>query len=294
MTVAIFDDRIVKVVFTFGQNQVTIDSSSDPKNPPFIAASGTKNNDVTQNECTLQVGGLSRQLRNALATNLTMYDPDPGNARKSFELWAGRVSTGMFLRYKGDIVSGTPSQPPDVTMTFRSKTAQFWKYDILAQSYAIAAPMSQIAADIAKSMGLTLQFEANDKNIANYAYNGPAIGQVGKLMQFGNVDAYIDDGKLVCKNKGTALKDAKYVLSPDTGLIGQVELTEYGIRAKCLLTPNVQIGGTLALQSSQNPSLNGDYTIYRTGFQIATRDDPFYDIIEATRYPNKLLGNLPL
>jgi len=74
-------------------------------------------------------------------------------------------------------------------------------------------------------------------------------------------------------------------------MIGQVELTEYGIRVKCLLSPGVKLGGILTLQSVQNPSLNGNYTIYRTGFEIATRDVAFYDIIEATKYPQMFWTN---
>lgn len=280
-----FDDRIVKVVFTIGDQTETLDSSTgDPKKPPLIVASGVKYADATQNECTLMVGGLSRELRNALATNLTPFDYN--QKRKSFQVWAGRASTGMFLRYEGDIISAVPSQPPNITMTIRSKTAQFFKQDVLAQSYAVAqVPMSQIAGDVAKSMGLNLQFEATDRNIQNYSYNGSSAKQVDKLNALGGMDAFVDDGKLICKNKGEALKNISHTLSAASGMIGQPELTEYGVRVKCMLSPNIQIGATLTLDSINNPSLNGDYTIYRTGFEITTRDISFYDVIEATRYP---------
>lgn len=278
-----FDDRIVKLVFTYGDQTATIDTSADPKNPPFIYATGSKFIDVTQNECSVQVGNLSRELRNALATNLTPFDYN--QARKSMQVWAGRVSTGMFLRYQGDIVCAVPSQPPDIVMNIRSRTMQFFKNDLVAQSYAVTAPLSQVAADVAKQLGLNLQFEAADRNIGNYSYTGSAAGQVTRLQQLGAVDAYVDDNTLVCKDKGVALANVSHVLSEDSGMIGQVELTEYGIRVKCLLSPGVTLGGTLTINSVQNPSLNGDYTIYRTGFEIATRDVPFYDVIEATRYP---------
>ena len=278
-----FDDRIVKLVFTYGDQTATIDTSTDPKNPPFIYATGCKFVDVTQNECSVQIGNLSRDLRNALATNLTPFDYN--KPRKSIQVWAGRVSTGMFLRYQGDIVSAVPTQPPDIIMCIRSRTMQFFKNDLVAQSYAQTAPLSQIAADIAKQMGVNLQFEATDRNIGNYAYTGSTAGQIQKLQQLGAVDAYVDDNTLVCKDKGVALANVSHVLSEDSGMIGQVELTEYGVRVKCLLSPGVTLGGTLTLNSVQNPSLNGDYTIYRTGFEIATRDAPFYDVIEATRYP---------
>lgn len=279
-----FDDRIVKIVFTVGDQVDTIDTSlGDPKVAPFIYATGSKYVDVTQNECSLQIGNLSRQLRNTLATNLTPFDYN--QPRKSVEVWAGRVSTGMFLRYSGDICTAVPSQPPDIVMNIRSRTMQFFKNDLVAQSYAATAPLSQIAADIAKQMGLNLQFEASDRNIGNYAYTGSTAGQITKLQQLGAIDAYVDDTTLVCKDKGVALANVSHVLSEDSGMVGQVELTEYGVRVKCMLSPGVKLGSTLSLTSVQNPSLNGDYTIYRTGFEIATRDVPFYDVIEATRYP---------
>lgn len=278
-----FDDRIVKLVFTIGDEEVTIDTSLDPTNPPFIYATGSKFVDVTQNECSVQVANLSRDLRNQLATNLTPFDYN--QKRKSVQVWAGRVSTGMFLRYQGDIVSAVPSQPPDIIMNIRSRTLQFFKMNVVAQSYAVTAPLSQIAKDVASSMGLNLQFEASERNVGNYAYSGSATGQVQRLQKLGAIDAYVDDGTLVCKDKGIALDNAVHTLSQASGMIGQVELTEYGIRVKCLLSPDLKLGGTLTLDSVQNPSLNGDYTIYRTGFEIATRDTPFYDVIEATRYP---------
>lgn len=278
-----FDDRIVKLVFTYGTQTATIDTSDDPKNPPFIVANGSKFVDVTQNECNIQVANLSRDLRNALATNLTPFDYN--QARKSVQVWAGRVSTGLFLRYQGDIVSAVPTQPPDIIMNIRSRTMQFFKNNLVAQSYAITAPLSQIAADISKQLGLNLRFEATDRSIANYAYTGSATGQIQRLQKLGAIDAYVDDGTLVCKDKGVALENTVFELSQAGGMIGQVELTEYGVRVKSLLSPNVKLGGTLRLNSVQNPSLNGDYTIYRTGFEIATRDVAFYDVIEATKYP---------
>lgn len=280
-----FDDRIVKLVFTYGDNQTaTIDTSmGDPKSPPFIVATGSKFVDVTQNECDIQVANLSRDLRNALATNLTPFDYN--QKRKSVQIWAGRISTGLFLRYEGDIVSAVPSQPPDIIMSIRSRTMQFFKNDLVAQSYAVTAPLSQIAADVAKRLGVNLRFEATERNIANYAYTGSSAGQIQRLQKLGAIDAYVDDNTLVCKDKGVALQNTVYELSQAGGMIGQVELTEYGVRVKSLLSPDVKLGGILRLDSVQNPSLNGDYTIYRTGFDIATRDVQFYDVIEATKYP---------
>lgn len=274
---SLFDDRIFELELSYDQTVVTFDGKLN------INATGTKFVDPTQNECTITIDNLKRDTRNQLATHLTPFNYS--DKRKHVKLSAGRVSTGLFLMYEGDIVDCYPSQPPNIVLTIKSKTAQFFKNDVLAQSYAVSTPLSIISKDVAASMSLTHVFQATDRNIANYSYTGPTIKQINKLSDMGQVDAYIDDGNLVVKDRGVSLENISHSLSSETGMIGQPELTEYGVRVRCLLSPSVVLGGELDLISTSNPSLNGKYTIYRTGFQIASRDVPFYTIIEATRYP---------
>lgn len=282
-----FDDRIVSVVLTYGETRLTISDAMCA-----ISAYGMKYADPTQNECTVTIANLRKETRDQLATQLT---PNSYNdQRKSIELYAGRVSTGLSLLYKGDIVLATPSQPPDITLCIVSKTAQFFKYDIVAQSYAQLAPASTIAKGIADSMGLKLQFEAQDKQIANWSYTGPTTKQADRFGAVGNMDAYIDDDTFVVKNKGEPLKNVSFVLSQDSGMVGQPEPTEYGVRVKCLFNPSIRLGGGLNLESALNPAVSGDgYTIVKSGFQIATRDVPFYSMFEATRYPDLYFNPVP-
>ena len=165
--------------------------------------------------------------------------------------------------------------------------------------------MSQIVNGIGKSLGdpvtgqpMPIQFEATDKNIANYSYSGSAAKQIDKISAFGGIDIFEDCGTLIVKDAGRPLKNISHTLSKDTGMIGIPELTEYGVRVKMLLTPSIKLGGQLDLVSEINPSLNGKYTIYQLGFDIASRDTPFYGIASATKYPQLFnaaagLGNLP-
>lgn len=272
-----FDDRLLQVELIYGDQQLTLSQDM------AITVSGSKYVDPIQNECSITIANLMRTTRDQLATHLTPFDYS--QVRKHVRVSAGRVSTGLSVLYVGDIVDCQPSQPPDIILTIKSKTAQFFKNDILAQSYAIVAPLSTITGDIAKSMQLGHQFEATDRNIRNYAYTGSKALQVDNVCRAGSIDAYIDDNKLVVKNKGQSLANMSHVLSAATGMVGIPEMTEYGVRVRCLFTANVQLGGELDLVSESNPSLNGKYTIYRTGFELASRDTAFYTIIEATRYP---------
>lgn len=272
-----FDDRIFQVVLNYGTTQLTLDGGL------YLSASGQKYANALQDECTVVIANLKKETRDQLATQLTPFNYD--QARKSIQLYAGRQSTGLFLLYSGDIVECTPSQPPNIMLTIKSKTAQFYKYDLVAQAQNTTAPLSQIAGGVALSMNLAAHFEATDRTIQNYSYTGSTLKQVDKLGQVGSVDAYVDGSTLVVKDRGAALKNTVLVLSKDTGMVGIPELTEYGIRVRCLLAPSVKLGGAVQLSSVLNPLIDGTYTIYKLGFEIASRDTAFYSIIEATKYP---------
>jgi hypothetical protein len=282
MATPAFDDRIVKVVFTYGETQVTIDTSTgDPKKPASIAANGTMYVNPLQNECNLSIANLSADLRNQLLTQLTPWNFD--QKRKTVALYAGRVSTGMFLLYQGDITECFATQPPDIYLNIKSKTNQFYKYDIIAQAQNITAPLSNIVNNAAAGMGLNARFEATDKQIANYSYTGSRIKEIDHISELGPYDVYTTGSLLVCKDAGVPLKNENHTISAATGMISTPQPTEWGVKVVTMLNPSIIIGGGFTLDSAVNPLLNGDYTIYKYGFQIATTDVPFYSILEGTK-----------
>jgi Baseplate hub gp41 len=284
-----FDNRIFKVELTYGTTKLTLDGGL------WITAQGSKYLDATQNECTIQIANLKKETRDQLATNLTRYNLN--SSRKSVKLYAGRMSTGLFLLYSGDIIECSPSQPPNIVTTIKAKSLQWFKYNILAQAQNASAPMSQLGNAIGTSLGIPVHFEATDRNVSNWSYNGSAAKQIDKLNSLGGIDAFEDNGTLYIKDAGTPLKDVSHVLSMDSGMIGLPEITEYGVRVRMLLTPGIRLGGQLTLKSLMNPSLNGNYSIYQLGFDIASREAPFYAIASCTKFPQLFnaaagLGNL--
>lgn len=281
-----FDDRIFKVVFSWGTDQLTLTAgnASTTNGGIAIVASGVKYANPIQDECNISIANLSKNIRDQLLTQLTNFNYNQD--RKSVQVFAGRVSTGLFLLYAGDITQCYPSQPPDITLNVECRTAQFYKLNILAQANAITSPMSQIAAQIGASMDLTVQFEATDKQIQNYCYTGSALKQVNALGDLGSVDCYIDGKTLVVKDKGKALQNIRYALNSKNGMVGIPEPTEWGVRVRSFLVPNARVGCGIDLTSDLNPLLNGAYTVYKLGFQIASRDVPFYTIFEATKFPD--------
>lgn len=277
-----FDDRIFKVVFTYGTTQVTIDTQTgDTKKPIGITAIGTMYVNPLQSECTIAIANLGEDLRNQLLTQLTPFNLD--QQRKRVDLYAGRVSTGLSLLYSGDITDATPSQPPDIVLTIKSQANQWFKYDVIAQAQNLTAPLSTIVNNAAQGMGLAPRFEATDKNVANYSYSGSRIKEIDHIADLGPYDVYTTGNSLVCKDKGKPLQGENIPISQDSGMIGKPMRTEWGVRVAAMFTPGAIIGGSFELVSKLDPLLNGTYTTYKYGFQLSSRDVPFYTILEGTK-----------
>lgn len=246
-----------------------------------ITASGTKYANANQNTCDVKITNLDEATRNYLLTETSPFNKN--KTRKVLTVEAGRVSTGYALVFEGDMTSAVGGQPPDITMTLKAATADYAKGKIIASSMPGVAPLRNIAARIAGDLGLVLEFQAKARQISNYSFSGAAAKQVDQLGTLGRVNAYVDNGTLVVKEFGAPLAAQVRELNLDTGMIGIPEFTERGIKVKMLFDNQTVLGGGLKITSKLNPAANGTYTIYQLGFELASRDTPWYYIAEATR-----------
>lgn len=276
-----------------------------------IEANGTKYANANQNECEVTVYNLDKSTRDYILTETSPFNLN--RTPKLLILEAGRQSYGVTKIYVGNIsttgktkkketnskqskssaeasggapgssVSSNVSQPPDIGITLKCLTGDFSKGDIIARSQPGIAQLSQISGQVARDLNLILNFQALDKQIANYTYTGAALQQIDYLNQMGLVNAYADDGVLVVKDFDKPLSNQIKILSKETGMIGIPEITEQGIKVQFLLDNQTTLGGLLRIKSDIYPIVNGDYVIYKLGFEIASRDVPFYWIAEAKR-----------
>lgn len=246
-----------------------------------MTASGTKYANANQNECEVKITNLDKATRDYLLTETSPFNKN--KRRKVLTVEAGRVSTGYSLVFAGDITNAVGSQPPDITMTLKAATGDYAKGEIVATSQSGVVPLQTIASRVAQDLGLALDFQATAKQIANYTFTGSAIKQVEQLGVMGRVNAYIDDQSLIVKNFNSPLARRSRVLSLDSGMIGIPEFTEQGIKVKMLFDNQTVLGGGLQITSKLNPAANGLYTVFKLGFELASRDTPFYYIAEATR-----------
>jgi hypothetical protein len=247
----------------------------------FITASGTKFANANQNECEIKIANLDKPTRDYLLTETSPFNKN--RTRKLLRVEAGRRSTGLSLVFQGDITTATGSQPPDITMTLKCATGDFQKGVIVAKSAAGMTPLRNIAQGVARDLGLVLLFEAKDKQIANYSFTGGALKQVNALGNMGSVNAYVDDGKLIVKDYNVPLRGNTRELNLDTGMIGIPEFTERGLKVRMLFDNQTKVGSGLNVRSIQNPAVNGLYTVFKLGFDLANRDTPFYYTAECTR-----------
>lgn len=246
-----------------------------------MTASGTKYANANQNECEVKITNLDQATRDYLLTATSPFNPN--KARKLLRVEAGRRSTGYSLVFQGDITNAVGAQPPDITLTLKAATGDYAKGDIVSRSQAGVVPLHNIAARVAQDLDLSLTFQAGAKQISNYSYTGSAIKQVDQLGRLSRVNAYVDDSTLVVKDWNAPLAGRVREVNLDTGMIGIPEFTETGIKVKLLFDNQTVLGGALRVTSRLNPAANGLYTVAKLGFELASRDTPFYFIAEATR-----------
>ena len=268
------DPRIVQV-------GIEINGEIDYYEGLQITARGTRYGSDTLNECQVRIDNLKRATRDFILTQTSPFNIN--QTPKRLIVNAGRQSYGASLVFIGVITTSEVTQPPDIGIILNALTGYDQSGNIIAFNTGPVAPLSAIAQRAADDTGTTLNFQATDKNIANYSYTGPALQHVNKIAQIGNVDAFIDNKTLVVKNQYAPLQGRIKFVSQDTGMIGIPEITEQGVRVRFLMDNQTTVGDQINIKSQLNPAIDGNYVIYKLGFDIASRDVPFYWIAECKR-----------
>lgn len=266
--------------------RVSIETNNEIKTYEGLAitAKGVKSGSFLQNECTITIANIDKSTRDFLLTEGNPYNRlRTLGKRSSIIVEAGRESSGYFVVYRGDIVTVGLSQPPDITIEINALTANFFKGDIVSRTSQPEKKVSEIAQQIADDLGVSLQFEANDKFVSNWNFTGAAEKQVEKLYYLGDYDSYVDDDKLIVINRNSPLINRIRLISQENGLIGIPQFIDNGVRVKFFVDNYTRVGSLLRIYSKIYPASNGDYRIIKLSFDLSNRDVPFYYIADATR-----------
>jgi len=262
-----FDDRILQIgVEVNGQLKMYSGASMGAK---FVKSTDTK-----QNTAEVFIDNMLIETIDYLVTETSPWNP---NAKpKLLTILAGRKSTGAQHVFTGDVTSASPSMPPDRRLTMKAKTQENNKYQWQSTSSAKTTQLSVLSKRIADDYKLKLKFEATDKAVANYLYNGPRAKQIQKLSSVGDIDAYIDDDTLIVKDKGKALKGQVMLISKDTGMVGTPVLDEKGGKVRVMFDPNIKLGQGIEIRSDVNKAANGQYVIYAMSGSLMSQAQDWY------------------
>lgn len=268
------DNRLLKVEIEVG-NEIRTYSELD------ISASGTKVSNEIPNDFTIKITNLSKETRDRILTETNILNKNL--KKRSIALYAGRVSTGYSLIYKGDIRQASPTQPPDIGVTFTAFTGDTAKFETTSRSGGEMIKLSVLAKQIANDLGLNLVFEATDKQIGSYSYTGSKTKEVAMLNEVGGVSAYIDDDDLVVRNTSTPQKGYSFDINKYNGMIGVPTVNERGVSVKILFNPEIIVGSQINLNSEINPSANGSWCVYKINYDLQNRNQSFYMTLEASQ-----------
>ena len=227
-------------------------------------------------------------------TTYTSRFVDPAKQKK-INVFAGYESTGVGMIFSGDIVSAKPEGMPDTWLNIEAKSNYHNQTNII--NYTITeAKTHEIAQNVATQYGLALDWRSkSQKLIDSFNVSGAKSRLLNELNKLDNFRAYIDNGilRVVDKNEeppqenltpkvlNSAVQNTKktgYVkyINADSGLIGIPKIDEYGVVAKILIDPSMNLGDWFKLESRLYPIVNGFYQIYEMIYDFASREPQFY------------------
>lgn len=265
-----FDQRIVQVGVQFDDAVTTFEGLA-------ISASGRKYSNGIMAECQCRIYNLTRERQNYI---LTQASPlvRPGVERTPINMFldVGRESYGTFRLFEGYVFQCGMTQPPDIGIMLRSLTNNFQTGVIAGASQPAITQLSVIAAGVAQANGLTLSFQATDKQIDNWSTSGSVAQQVNKLGQMGGVDAFIDNNTLVVLDSDKYRDGDTFLINAASGMVGIPQVTDSGVLVKVMINNAIEVGRSVQIESELNPAANGTFKVVQLNFEVANRDQPFF------------------
>jgi len=266
------DPRVVRV-------GVTINGITTWYKDLWIEAKGAKVSSSIAAACDITIIGLDTDTRNFILRETRPNTPN--KKRVTVELEVGRESYGAVTYFKGDVFRSAATPKPNLGIVLKCITGFNNKQVIVQNTSPEITKLSTIAKTVAAQNGYSLEFQVTDRNIRSYSFTGSAFAALVDLEKICNCDVFVDSGTLFIKDSSVKSKSrVVYQVNTGNGTLIESTGTESGAKVKILLHPSVNIGGQINLQSDLNPQLDGTYNIYKLDFDITSRGQPFYLIVE--------------
>lgn len=285
MTAAFDNRRVALDVQILNPDTGAVEETFSYDQSFFIVATGTKYTNGNFGEFVIRIDNISKASRDFLVTKTSLWTiiTKAKRANANIVLSVGRESYGTFVICQGNAIASNPTQPPDIGLIFKSLALGANMGVVNAFTAAPMASLQSICEQVAQNNGLVLKYEAKQNpNIGNYHFTGAIPNQIKSLNNLGYINAFVDDPSktLVVTDQGRARQTPVIEVNAATGMVGVPEVTEIGARARMLIQNNVKVGDPVNLQSNINPAVNGKYYIAKLSFEVASRDTPFYWLMD--------------
>lgn len=275
------DKRLMRVIITVDGSSTQYDTVGD--DGLAMKASITKSSDPKQNKGEVTIEGLRREERERVLMRISPWRKDKKMAR--LEIQAGRESWGLRTLFVGDITGASITQPPDIQLRMTATTGQNLRTTASPVSAPATHNLQQVAEDIAKRGGLNLHVSDKaplTKTVTNWRSDSGCQQQIEELSRASGCDVSIDDSELVIKPRGQhKAGSTSVVISRDSGMVGIPELSESGLKVKCLLDPAFSVGCRYRVESELHPGATGWYVADSISWELATHDTAWYVALES-------------
>lgn len=266
---AAFDPRLVKV---------TLDLPGGTQEYQDIAifAQGRLFGSPIQNVCECKIFNLTKQNTDFIVTQASPLKSPRTPIFMALDV--GRQSYGTFRLFQGNVIAAEVTQPPDIGICLRSLTSNFLTGAIQGVQQGGSTSLMRISQAIAARGGWVLNFQATDKQIANYSFTGSVNAEMQYLQNIGGINVFTsaDDSTLYVIDATKPIDGDPILISPATGMVGVPQVTDSGVNVRVMINNGIKLGGSVTIQSDLNPAANGTFKVVQILFDVANRDNPFW------------------
>lgn len=270
-------NKLDKRVLFFQVEAIAPDGSVQMKELNGLSIKGriSRKMGTSQAEATLSIANLDSTTVEYITTYTTPYFKP--KTKKKISVFAGYERTGWGRIFTGEIESAIPTGAPDLWVNIKAKSLSHMNRTPI--TYGVSNITSkELAQSISNQLGLSFEWQAtSQKKISAFDFTGSKAGLLKEFNRLEDVTMFEDNGVIKVVDKVAKPPENNIrLISQDTGMIGEPEPTEYGIKVKYLLDPSSNCGDWIETKSIKLPGTDGKYQIYALDFDFANREQQFY------------------
>lgn len=252
-----------------------------------------------QSRANIEVGGLSKQEREAVLTKFSArakYLRDNGAPNLDINFVFVKVTAGYKIDGKdktsiifhGQVaLSEISSPPPNMTIQITAFTNQIDRTNV-SMVMPTNATLREYASFVAQQAGLRLEFDSvhGDDDSMNMGIQAATVqAMVVDLQNYNRQDiiAFVDDEVLYVLDRGKSSKTSNpFQISQ---FIGVPTWNEWGIDFRCMFDDRIKLAGAVIPMSKVNPAINqGTFIPMRIEYDLTSRSSQFG--MKVSAYPS--------